>query len=247
MRLLILSFLKIFFRNWRAMFFVILLPAAIFLIAAFLGLERIIKLEMTAEYDAFLLSGVIAFAMMNTGVYTLAYTIIDYRRGQILKRFAVTPLSARQFIIAQTISRFIIALIQTAVLLVLGFWLFHLSFTLNILALPLIVFAGSTIFLNFGFLIASMARDYEEAAPYTSTTGLVLVFLGGVFFPTENLPGGIATAANFLPLKPLSATLRHSLFGVGFPNPPTDLLILLGWLVILYPITFFVFARRIYK
>ena len=247
MRQLIISFLKIFIRNRRAMFFTIILPTGVLLAAAFLGLEQIVRIGLPVSYNAFILPGVIAFAMMNTGVYTAAYIIIDYRRGQILKRLAVTPLSARQFIIAQTISRFIVALIQTAVLLALGFWLFHLSFTLNILALPLIVFAGSTIFLNFGFLIASMARDYEEAAPYTSTTGLVLVFLGDVFFPTENLPGGIATVANFLPLKPLSATLRHSLFGAGFPNPPTDLLILLGWLVILYPITFLVFARRIYK
>src|SRR3989344_882790 len=246
MRLLILSFLKIFFRNWRAMFFVILLPAAIFLIAAFLGLERIIKLEMTAEYDAFLLSGVIAFAMMNTGVYTLAYTIIDYRRGQILKRFAVPPLSARQFIIAQTISRFIIALIQTAVLLVLGFWLFRLHFSLNIFALPLIVFVGSTIFLNFGFLIASCARDYEEAAPYSSTIGLILVFLGGVFFPTENLPVPLARLADLLPLKPLSATLRHFFFGAGLPDQ-ADLLILLIWLIGLSYITFIIFTRRVYK
>ena len=229
------------------MFFTIVLPASILLVAAFLGLERVVRIDLPVSYHAFLLSGVIAFAMMNTGVYTAAYTLIDYRRAQILKRFAVTPLRPWQFVLAQVLARFVVALVQAVVLLILGFWLFRVSFSLNILLLPPVIFLGSTIFLNFGFLIASIARDYEEAAPYTSITGLVLVFLGDAFFPVRNLPGEIAAVANFLPLKPLSATLRHSLFGAGFPNPPTDLLILLGWLVILSPITFLVFARRIYK
>ena len=103
------------------------------------------------------------------------------------------------------------------------------------------------LFLNFGFLIASIARDYEEAAPYTSIVGLTSMFLGDVFFPVANLPRELARIADFLPLKPLSQSLRFFLLGVPTPDLQQDLAVLILWFFGMFLLSWFIFSRRVYR
>ena len=247
MSFLIIAFLKIFFRNRRAMFFVILLPAGIFVILAFLRLEQIIRFDSPVSYEEFLLCGIIAFALMQSGIYTASYTLIDYRRAQILKRFAATPLTAREFIFAQSVARFLIALVEVAVLLVIGILFFPVHLHPQIVLLPALVFVGSTVFLNFGFLIASCVRNYEEAAPYTTIVGLSLTFLGDVFFSVKNLPVVLQNLAEYLPLKPLSAILRFVVLGVSTSDLFWNAGALLAWLIISTLLAKTVFTKWAYK
>ncbi|MDP3741097.1 MAG: ABC transporter permease [bacterium] len=246
MTTLIKVFLKIFFRNPRAWFFVIFLPTGLFALAAFLSLEAIIRADLTVPYRDFLLIGIISMAFMQSGIYTMGYLFIDYKRLQVLKRLYITPLSGKDFLIAQIISRFFISLLQTISLVAVGIMIFGANLQ-NFWLLPILVFVGSTLFLNFGVLIAATARDYEEAAPYTTIVGLPLVFLGDVFFPVQNLPPVLSKIADFLPLKPFSAIMRHYLLGLVDANIVSDFIVLAVWLAATILLAFFAFERKIYK
>ena len=247
MMVLVTVFLKIFFRNRRAMFFVIILPAALFLILAFLRFEQVFRLNIGQDYTDFLLPGIVAFAVMQMGIYTAAYSLIDFHKQMVLKRLAVTPLTSGRFLLSQSLARFIIALIQTGLLLVLALTIFRASFSWQIVFIPLIILVCTTIFLNFGSIIASIARDYEEAAPYSMAVGLSMSFLGDVFFPIANLPPWLQNVAAVLPMKPFVGLLRYSLFGIGegqlFPN----LLLLLCWLVASTLGAKIIFATKAYR
>lgn len=246
MLILITAILKTFFRNPRAIFFVIFLPAGIFSLSALLGLENIIRADLPVSYTSFLLVGIVAMALMQTGIYTVAYSLIDYRRGQIFKRLSVTPLTAGRFLMAQVIARFFVACLQVIALLLMGIFVFHVRMS-GFWVLPFLIFVGSTIFLNFGFLISALARDYEEAAPYTTLIGLPLVFLGDVFFPVKNLPHALAVVADYLPLKPLSAVMRYFLLGINSPDLLREILRLLAWLALLSIVSRYIFEKRVYR
>lgn len=241
------AFLKIFFRNRRAIFFVIFLPAALFLILAFLRFEQVIQFSLGQSYSDFLLPGIVAFAAMQTGIYTAAYSLIDFRKQMVLKRLAVTPLSAGKFLLAQGLARFIIALLQTGFLLVLGITIFNVKLAGQILFVPLIILIGSQIFLNIASIIASFARDYEEAAPYTTIVGLGLSFLGDAFFPVANLPTVLQNVAAVLPMKPFVSALRFGFFGLGREELLSSLLILLVWLVASTFAAKIIFAKKSYR
>lgn len=243
---LVYTFLKMFFRNPRGIFFVIFLPSAIFLTLAYLGIAGIIRFNLAVSYNDFLLSGIIALSLMQMGIYTASYSLIDYRRSHILKRLSVTPLSPSRFLLGQTLSRFLIALLQVAVLLLLGWVFFHTTIR-GLLYVPILVFFGSTIFLHFGFLIAAVARDYEEAAPYTSIIGLPLLFLGDVFFPVQDLPRGLSILADYLPLKPLASTLRYALLQIPSPHLLQDFIMMVSWLIFTGFLAYFLFAKKVYK
>lgn len=245
MKQLIITFLKIFFRNPRAWFFVIFLPSGLFAIAAFLSLESIIRVDVKAPYNDFLLVGIASMALMQTGLYTVGYIFIDYHRLQILKQLSITPLSASRFLTAQIFARFIIACLQTAILISIGV-IFFGSQLQNFWFLPLLVFLGSTLFMNFGIIIAAIARNYEEAAPYTTLVGIPLVFLGDVFFPVQNLPAALAAVANFLPLAPLSAILRHFLLALPDARLFQDLFVLFVWLIFLSLFAQRLFVKKLY-
>src|SRR3989338_4581329 len=99
MKQLILTFLKMFFRNRRAFFFVVLLPLSIFLILSFLRVEHVLLFESEIEYTDFLLPGVIAYSIMQMGIYTSCYALLDYKKQTVLKRLSVTPLTVGKFLI----------------------------------------------------------------------------------------------------------------------------------------------------
>lgn len=243
---LIKIFLKIFFRNPRAWFFVIFLPSGLFAIAAVLSLESIIRTDLPVSYEDFLLIGIMSMSLMQTGLYTVGYIFIDYRKSQILKQLSITPLSGGKFIFAQIVSRFLIAGLQVAVLLAIGSVAFGVRLE-NLPILPFFILIGNTLFLNLGIIIAAVSKSYEEAAPYTTLIGLPLVFLGDIFFPVQNLPASLVAVANYLPLKPLSALLRH--FSLGLPDPylRADVFILLMWFLVLSLLARYLFYKKIYR
>ena len=247
MNQLFFSFLKIFFRNKRALFFVIFLPAIIMVIVPFFGLGGLLRFSEGHSYVDFLLPGLVAFALMQMGIYTATYSLIDYRKTQILKRISVTPFTASQFMVAQIAARFVLGLIQACVLLLVGIVIFRVQIAWQILYLPFLIFFGNFIFLNFGFLIASTARDYEEAAPYTTIVGLGLTFLGNVFFPASLLPPVLAKLSIFFPLAPFSSLLRFSILGQKTSNAPEDFVILLLWLIVTSFLARVVFEKKAYK
>ena len=211
MKQLIAAFLKIFFRNRRAIFFVIVLPALIYVILAFLRVEQVLQFDIGLSYTDFLLPGIIAYAIMNMGVYTVTYSLIDYKRQLILKRLSVTPLASKSFLLAHSLARFVVAMIQTAVLLAIGVGIFSAQIKIAVFLLPFVILLGCLVFLNFGYIISALAREYEEAAPYTSIIGLTLGFFGDVFFPVANLPKFLQDIAAILPMKPFTALMRYSL------------------------------------
>lgn len=246
MSALIKVFLKIFFRNWRAWFFVIFLPAGLFALAALLNLESIIRTDLAVPYRDFLLIGIVSMALMQTGLYTVGYLFIDYKRTQVLKRLYITPLQSRDFVFAQIFSRFFIALIQVLIIILFGVFVFDVHLQ-NLWFLPVAVFFGSTLFFNFGIFIAAISKDYEEAAPYTTMIGLPLVFLGDVFFPVQNLPEFLRRIADFLPLKPFSAVLRHYLLSLPDRQFASDLAVLLVWFIFIIIIGLHFFKTKIYS
>lgn len=245
---LTVAFLKIFFRNRRAMFWVIILPSAIFFLAALLGLGQVIRFDLEGlSYSDFLLSGIVAYAIMQTGIYTVAYNLVDMKRLGVLRRLFLTPLKAHQFFLGQVLARYVIALLQTAVLLIIGLLVFQTKLSLQLLWLPIIVLFGNTLFLSFGFIISAGARDYEEAAPYTSVVGLSLTFLGDLFFPVANLPNFLQVIADYLPLKPLTGFLRYSILSLPPENIVHDLIVAVVWFILIMSLAIWLFPRRLYR
>lgn len=240
---LFLANLKILYRNRGGIFWTILMPAFIFTALAVLPVGQ--SETGGIRYSNFLLPGILAMAIMQSGIYGLAYWMVDLKSRGVIKRFLVTPLKDWQLILAVISSRTLVIFVQVVVLTIIGVVFFHSTFAGNILSIILLTVLGAGIFLLFGLLISNFASSYESAAPITTAIGLPLTFLGNIFFPIESLPTALKLFAKALPITYLADGMRQAyLFAFDFNKIGKDILILSIWLAVMLVLTFSVFKLR---
>jgi len=171
------------------------------------------------NYYDFILIGMLGMALMNSSVQGIAISITKYREDQILKRLTTTPLKTWKFILAEVFSRLILNLCQISLILAIGVFGFHGHIYGSIALIYLISLVGALLFQAMGFAIASLSATTSAAEGMATAITIPMMFLGGVFFPIDQLPSWLYSIVKFLPLSPLLKIMRQ----VGLEN--TDLFV----------------------
>jgi len=187
----------------------------------------------TLTYFDFVLMGVIGMALMNSSVQGIAITMANYREDKILKRITTTPLSPWKFILAEVLSRLVLNFIQIALILVVGYYFFDAHIYGSIWLLYLLSLLGGLLFQTIGFMISSFAMTTDAAQGMSIVITLPMMFLAGVFFPTDSLPKWLLSIVQYLPLAPLLKMIRQiGLEDISPLTNPVNIAIVLAWIVI---------------
>jgi len=185
------------------------------------------------SYIDFLVPGIIAMSLMNSGVIGLSTAFVTYRERGILRRIRMTPFPLPNFILARVSSQVVVAFTQAAILLLLGKVLYGVTIEGNIALVAFVVLVGALAFLAIGFLMSSIARTTEEAAGLSNLITFPMLFLSGVFFDTDNAPDWLKPIVKVMPLHYLVEALRQPMtFGKGLSAIWVDLLVLAATFVI---------------
>ena len=235
--------LKMFVREKEGLYWTVLMPSFIYIALAVLPVGKFVGTGMA--YSSYVLPGVIALTIMQGGIYTLAYWMVDLKTRGIIKRLMATPIKEWQLATSLVLSRLIIMLVQVVILTLLGVFVFHAAFVPNILSILVLVFLGGSIFLLVGLLISNYANSYDSAAPITSAVALPLTFLGNLFYPTASLPHILQIISNILPITYLADGLRQAyLYPFNVAVIGNDILILFIWFVVILAVTVFLFRLK---
>lgn len=157
--------------------------------------ELAITVETTAvagediTYYDFLLPGLVAIGLLNASIGGMAVAIARYREQKILRRILATPLNPYRFLSAQVGARLVLAVVQTALILGVGVFVFGATIHGNVVWLFVLATVGNLIFLNIGFSIAGRARNPDAADGMANATALPMLFLSGTFFPDGDAAG----------------------------------------------------------
>jgi len=163
------------------------------------------------RYIDFAVPGQIGFALLSTAIFGTVFGLIYLKKALILKRMFATPTKALTILLAQGTSRLIVALAQTALILLMAVLVFQFYLPngwITFLQLMLISALGLVAFLGFGYLIAGLSSDENAASPLTNLVTLPQFLLSGTFFPTESLPTWLQPVANNLPLSYFNQAVR---------------------------------------
>ncbi|MEC7837363.1 MAG: ABC transporter permease [Chloroflexota bacterium] len=190
-------------------------------------------------YKGFLVPGIVALSIMQSGILGVVFTLISYKTQGVLKRLQATPISPSHFLIGQMLSRLLIIVIQTFLLFFIGVVILDINIALgNIFAwINIIIFSilGSILFLLIGLAISGASPNEDYAAPIANLVTFPMMFLSGVFFKNDILPGWIGDIANMLPLSPLVNSLRESaLYGTNTLELVPELIIIIVWIFIAF-------------
>ncbi|MDP4130317.1 MAG: ABC transporter permease [Bacteroidota bacterium] len=189
----------------------------------------------------FILPGMLGFSLLGSAVFGVAFVFFNLRQTLVLKRFFATPINRRNIVFGEALSRIIFQLMTSVVIIVVGHYLF--DFTLihglvTFLDLMVLSFIGLVVFMGFGFVISSIAKNESSIPPFANMFTLPSFLLGGTFFPTDVFPKWLQWFCEILPLKQLNDAFRNVAFqGATLIDCWKQVGILLIWGVAIYVVT----------
>lgn len=190
-----------------------------------------IQVDTLSDFD-FILPGILAMALMQLGLFG-SLQFLSLREQDIIRGLGVTPLSRGTILGSEVLLRLILGLIQTVVIISIGWLVFDVSIIGNILLVLGVVMLGSLTFISLGYMLISFVKTAEAGQGLIQVIQFPMLFLSGVFFPHELMPDFMQPIVKVLPLTYLGDALRRVMTGVNTQfSLMTDVLVLGGWLVI---------------
>ena len=181
-------------------------------------------------YFDLVLFGLVGMGIMTHAIISIAARISNYRNLSILKRMLATPLPIWKFFAAEVTAQLVLALLQAAVILAVGVFVFRAQVNGNILHLLPPVILGGLVFLNIGFIVSAYANSPTSASGMGNAISFPMMFFAGTFFSTSSLPWLLPYLADALPLAPMLTALRDiGIHGATIWEVWPEMAILAGW------------------
>ncbi|MGW8742427.1 ABC transporter permease [Streptomyces sp. WAC 04229] len=175
------------------------------------------KVEETGRpYISYIAPGVLAWGVANAAVFGIAFTLMQWRRDDLLRLIRMTPTRLPTVLAARYVLALGVGLAQavlfTSVSLLPTFGLeLHARWPM---AVPLLML-GITAFLGIGVIIGSLADTPEAVAAIANFLMVPMAFLSGSFLPLDMMPPWLQTLSRALPLRYLNDAVAASLVGRG--------------------------------
>jgi ABC-2 type transport system permease protein len=157
--------------------------------------------------------------------------LVSEREQGTLARLRSMPMPPWSVVAAKGLVSFILGIVATTVLLVVGGWFFGVTFGSPV-AVAVLILAAVTAATSIMFVIARVARTSEQANIAQSIVAMVLGIAGGAFFQISSR----GLAGTLLDLNPVSAFIRGlgvTSGGGGLGDIGTPLLVMLAFAAIM--------------
>jgi ABC-2 type transport system permease protein len=189
----------LFWRNRESAFFTFFLPIIFFLIfGSIYGNSTITKEHIRAA--PFLEAGMIGYGVASTAFAGLAITMVIRRESGVLKRIRATPLPPATYLLAVLLSTFIVFLIESALIVVIGRALFSVAIPTRLGSLLLALMIGAVCFAAMGLGLTSVVRSSEGSSAVVNFVYLPMAIISGTFFTPKEYPAFLRAIADVLPL-----------------------------------------------
>lgn len=154
------------------------------------------------------LPALIAAVIMINGLITLPALISEFRSDGTLKRLVATPLRKRDWIAAHVIQQSVLALLITAVMVVVA----HLVFAVTVVPGPLaigLILLGAITFTGFGMALTNFVEGSDAATSLGMAIALPMMFVSGVFWELDLMPEYLQAVATLMPIYHFHRGLRR--------------------------------------
>ena len=193
-------------RNYEQLLLIMVIPVGVLV---FFGNVAVLpdSITLTRLVASVLTLSLISTAMVSTGIAT------GFERSyHVLKRLGVTPLGRGRLIWAKAGSVSVVELVQVTVLVAIAVGLGWSMVDMSWWRLALALLLGTAAFAGIGLCLAGRLRAEANLAAQNGLY-LVLLALGGVIVPVNDLPDILGAVARYLPSGALAEVMHASLGG----------------------------------
>jgi ABC-2 type transport system permease protein len=162
------------------------------------------------KFIDYYMPGLIAAFMMTNGVIGLTNVASEFRRTGLTKRLSATPLTKFEWMVGNVLSQTLLALLLSAVMIILGVGIYHASTTIDVYSIITLV-VGAVLFSGIGMTLAGLVRDPEAASGLGNAIAFPMMFLSGTFWSLDIMPSYLQAVAKVLPLTYFADGLRDAM------------------------------------
>ena len=179
------------------------------------GVDPAVRIEATGVAGAqetrffdFLLPGILAMTVMQTGLQGVTWVVTGYRERLILKRVLATPVRPFVFLTGLVARYAVTNIVQLGVIVLIGVAVFHARIVGSLGMLAAVALFGALAFVGIGFAVSTWSKTPESANLLGSVISFPMLFLAGTLWPREFMPAFMQPVISLLPLTPLVEAMR---------------------------------------
>jgi ABC-2 type transport system permease protein len=162
------------------------------------------------RFIEFFIPGIIAMAVMTASLFGTVNLNTELRQKGIIRKLSTTPITRTDWILSNILYQFILAVVSTIAMLLVGWAVFHVSLQINVW-LPVFIVLDVFAFVGIGMILTRFVKEAQSAAAAANAITFPMMFLSGSFFPMEMMPGFLQRLAKLLPLYYVNEGLRASM------------------------------------
>jgi ABC-2 type transport system permease protein len=182
---------------------------------------------------------------MTMVIFTASAIVRERERGN-LELLITTPVSPAELMAGKLLPYVAIGLIQTTLILALGWFMFDVPVAGRLLDLYLGALLFIAASLSLGLLISTVAQTQFQAMQMAIVTMLPSILMSGFMFPFEGMPKVAQWIAQVLPLTHFNEIVRGIVLrGAALTDMRPELLKLLAFLAVMLTLAMKRFRKRL--
>jgi len=178
----------------------------------------------------FLAPGFVALTVVTGSLIGVATSISKEKEAGTMDGLLVAPVSNISIIAGKVIAQTVRGMIQGFITLGLAILVFGVRIYGSPIVMVVVMFLGTASFVGIGIVLSAIAPDQETANVMASLLQFPMMFLCGIMFPIEQLPGWMQVIGRALPLYYAADALRKVvILNAGMNLIMPDILILIAY------------------
>lgn len=160
------------------------------------------------RYIDFLVPGLIAMNIMMACMWGMSWTIIERRKGNMLRRMIVTPVRRQNILLGLMTARVTMNFVEAALLMLFAWIYFDIQIQGSLPALIMVFVAGNIAFTGIAVITSSRTSNTEVGNGIINFVNMPMMILSGIFFSYHNFPEWSIPFIQNLPLTLLADSMR---------------------------------------
>jgi len=178
----------------------------------------------------------VMFLLLNLFTFSSALLVEEKMTGK-LRRIFLAPVESWQIILGKVASRVFWGFLQMVFLIVVGKFVFNITWGNDLFALFLLLFSFALGSVSLGMYFATFFRNPGKCAGLGSIAVIIMSALGGCWWPLEVVPETLRYAAFLFPTGwAMNGMMKIMTFGYGLDRVMVNIAIFLIITVLFIPL-----------
>ena len=210
------------------------LAEKIFLVSFLPVKEKIAERKLIAgeeiRYIDWFFPGLLGMNMMFSALWGVGYVVVRYRKNGALKRLKATPLTALEYLSAQTLSRIFLLMFTMFVVWHGAYFIFKFHVQGSMFLIFFLFFLGGLSLCSLGLILAARGTSEEFTSGVLNFITWPMMFLSEVWFSLEAAPDWLKSLSHVLPLTHMLQAIRKVMNeGAVFTEVQSECIFLLAF------------------